>query len=91
MRIIISQARTIQSWKALRINYSNRDYWITFDCPEFTSLCPVTSQPDFGHITIKYVADKRCVEVSLLRCTFTLTKPQHISRRSCQSYFDRFS
>ncbi|MCM8525373.1 MAG: preQ(1) synthase [Lentisphaeraceae bacterium] len=47
--------------------YSNRDYWITFDCPEFTSLCPVTGQPDFGHIIIKYIPDKKCVESKSLK------------------------
>ena len=47
--------------------YQQRDYWITFDCPEFTSLCPVTNQPDFGHITIKYIPDGRCVESKSLK------------------------
>lgn len=47
--------------------YSDRDYEITFDCPEFTSLCPVTGQPDFGEITIKYVPDKHCVESKSLK------------------------
>jgi len=47
--------------------FPNRDYVIEFDCPEFTSLCPVTNQPDFGHITIKYIADKRCVESKSLK------------------------
>ena len=47
--------------------FAKRDYWITFDCPEFTCLCPVTSQPDFGHITIKYIADEKCVESKSLK------------------------
>ena len=47
--------------------YSKNDYTITFDCPEFTSLCPVTNQPDFGHITIKYIADKKCIESKSLK------------------------
>lgn len=47
--------------------YAARDYWIEFDCPEFTSLCPVTNQPDFGHITLRYVADRRCVESKSLK------------------------
>ena len=42
--------------------YRNRDYSITFDCPEFTALCPVTGQPDFGHIVIQYIPDKLCLE-----------------------------
>lgn len=47
--------------------YPGRDYWITFDCPEFTSRCPVTDQPDFGHIRIRYVADRLCVESKSLK------------------------
>ena len=47
--------------------YSERDYWITFDCPELTSLCPVTGQPDFGHIIIKYIPDEKCVESKSLK------------------------
>ena len=47
--------------------YSNRDYQITFDCPEFTTRCPVTDQPDFGHITIRYIPDKSCIESKSLK------------------------
>ena len=47
--------------------YPQNDYVITFDCPEYTSLCPVTGQPDFGHIIIRYIADKRCVESKSLK------------------------
>ena len=44
-----------------------RDYWIEFDCPEFTSLCPVTSQPDFGHIIIRYIPNNSCIESKSLK------------------------
>src|ERR1700687_3969949 len=44
-----------------------RDYEITIDCPEFTSLCPKTGLPDFGEIRITYVADARCVELKSLK------------------------
>lgn len=47
--------------------HPGRKYLITFDCPEFTSLCPITGQPDFGHITIEYIADKKCVESKSLK------------------------
>ena len=47
--------------------YQNRDYWITFDCPEFTSRCPITNQPDFGNITIQYIPDEKCVESKSLK------------------------
>ncbi len=44
-----------------------RDYEITFECPEFTCVCPMTGQPDFAHITIVYVPDQRCVELKSLK------------------------
>lgn len=48
-------------------DYEKRDYRITFDCPEFTARCPVTNQPDFGHILIEYVPDKFCIESKSLK------------------------
>ncbi|MBI5545671.1 MAG: NADPH-dependent 7-cyano-7-deazaguanine reductase QueF [Deltaproteobacteria bacterium] len=45
----------------------DRDYEIAFDCPEFTCLCPMTSQPDFAHIVIRYVPDGLCVELKSLK------------------------
>ncbi len=47
--------------------YNNRDYWITFECPEFTSRCPITNQPDFGNITIRYIPGRRCIESKSLK------------------------
>jgi 7-cyano-7-deazaguanine reductase len=44
-----------------------RDYTIEIDCPEFTSLCPITGQPDFGRITYSYVPDQLCVELKSLK------------------------
>lgn len=44
-----------------------RDYEIAFECPEFTCLCPVTGQPDFATIRIRYVPDQRCVELKSLK------------------------
>ena len=42
--------------------YPRRDYWIRFESLDFTSLCPVTGQPDFARITVDYVPDVRCIE-----------------------------
>lgn len=42
--------------------YPGRDYVITFTHPEFTSLCPMTGQPDFGTIKITYAPGEKCVE-----------------------------
>ena len=44
-----------------------RDYEITIDCPEFTSMCPKTGLPDFGTITIRYVPDAACIELKSLK------------------------
>lgn len=44
-----------------------RDYEIRFECPEFTCLCPVTGQPDFATIRIRYTPDQRCVELKSLK------------------------
>lgn len=46
---------------------SDRDYSITIRCPEFTSVCPKTHQPDFGEITIEYCPDKQCIELKSLK------------------------
>jgi len=40
----------------------HRDYWITFECPEFTSLCPITRQPDFAELKIRYIPHETCIE-----------------------------
>jgi 7-cyano-7-deazaguanine reductase len=45
----------------------DRDYMIEFVFPEFTSLCPVTGQPDFATITVRYVPEKLCVEMKSLK------------------------
>ncbi len=47
--------------------HPNRDYFIKFNCPEFTSLCPITGQPDFATIYISYIPDELCVESKALK------------------------
>jgi 7-cyano-7-deazaguanine reductase len=47
--------------------HQENDYWVQFNCPEFTSLCPVTGQPDFAEIKIMYMPDKRMVESKSLK------------------------
>lgn len=44
-----------------------RDYSIEINCPEFTSVCPITGQPDFGTIVYSYVPDQLCVELKSLK------------------------
>lgn len=47
--------------------YPNRDYEIEIVCPEFTSVCPKTGQPDFGTLTFTYTPDQKCVELKSLK------------------------
>lgn len=47
-----------------------RRYEIFFDAPEFTCLCPLTGQPDFAHIQIRYIPDQKCVELKSLKLYF---------------------
>ena len=47
--------------------HANRDYFVKFNCPEFTSLCPITQQPDFATMYISYIPDKKIVESKSLK------------------------
>ncbi len=47
--------------------HPDNDYMVTFNCPEFTSLCPITGQPDFAKILINYIPDKKMVESKSLK------------------------
>lgn len=47
--------------------FPQRDYTIEIRCPEFTSVCPKTGQPDFGVLTFRYVPDVKCVELKSLK------------------------
>ena len=47
--------------------HPDNDYWVQFNCPEFTSLCPITGQPDFAEIRISYVPAERMVESKSLK------------------------
>ena len=47
--------------------HPDNDYWVKFNCPEFTSLCPITGQPDFAIIYISYVPDRKMVESKSLK------------------------
>lgn len=47
--------------------HPGRDYFVKFNCPEFTTLCPKTNQPDFGTVYISYIPDKKMVESKSLK------------------------
>ena len=47
--------------------HPGNDYWVRFNCPEFTTLCPITGQPDFAEIRISYIPDVKMVESKSLK------------------------
>jgi 7-cyano-7-deazaguanine reductase len=47
--------------------HPDNDYWVRFNCPEFTSLCPITGQPDFAEIRIDYIPSIKMVESKSLK------------------------
>lgn len=53
--------------EAFENKHPEMDYIVTLDCPEFTSLCPKTGQPDYGHIIINYIPGQRMVESKSLK------------------------
>ena len=53
--------------EAFTNKHPGNDYWVRFNCPEFTSLCPITGQPDFATIYIDYIPDVKMVESKSLK------------------------
>ncbi len=53
--------------EAFNNKHTENDYWVKFNCPEFTSLCPITGQPDFATIIINYIPDIKMVESKSLK------------------------
>jgi len=60
-----------------------RNYVIRFTCPEFTSLCPLTGQPDFAHIVIDYVPGARIVESKSLKLYFAAFRNHGAFHEAC--------
>ncbi|WP_299582536.1 preQ(1) synthase [uncultured Sunxiuqinia sp.] len=56
-----------EALEAFDNKHPDNDYWVKFNAPEFTSLCPITGQPDFATIYISYVPGKRMVESKSLK------------------------
>ena len=56
-----------QILEAFDNQFPQRDYVIETICPEFTSVCPKTGQPDFGELEFRYIADEKCVELKSLK------------------------
>lgn len=64
-------------------NPAKADYLIRFTCPEFTSICPVTGQPDFAHIVIDYVPDQWIVESKSLKLFLTSFRNHGAFHEAC--------
>jgi 7-cyano-7-deazaguanine reductase len=64
------EAPNVSHLESFPNKYPDRDYLVTLGFPEFTSLCPKTSQPDFANVVITYVPDKLCVETKSLKLYF---------------------
>ena len=58
---------TPQILEAFPNEHTQNDYLVTFKCPEFTSLCPITGHPDFANITISFIPDKWIIESKSLK------------------------
>lgn len=61
------QSYTPEVLEAFDNKHLDNDYFVKFNCPEFTSLCPMTGQPDFAAIYIAYIPDKKLVESKSLK------------------------
>ena len=62
-----SDPKKLKLLETFENSFPERDYIITHQANEFTSVCPKTGQPDFGRINISYIADKKCVELKSLK------------------------
>lgn len=63
----LPEAPSIDQLETFANQYPGRDYTIEIVCPEFTSMCPRTGQPDFGTITFTYTPQALCVELKSLK------------------------
>jgi len=61
--------------------HCDSNYVVRFTCPEFTSICPITSQPDFAHLVIDYIPNKKIIESKSLKLYLT-------SFRNCGSFHE---
>jgi 7-cyano-7-deazaguanine reductase len=72
--------------EAVRNPHVDTAYAIRFTCPEFTSLCPVTGQPDFAHMVIDYVPGKSIVESKSLKLFMTSFRNHGAFHEDCTVY-----
>jgi 7-cyano-7-deazaguanine reductase len=63
----ISDPKKLRLLETFDNSFPGRNYHIIHRANEFTSVCPITGQPDFGIITISYIANKKCIELKSLK------------------------
>ncbi len=63
----MAEAPSLEQLETFANQFPGRDYVIEIVCPEFTSMCPKTGQPDFGVITYTYTPEATCVELKSLK------------------------
>jgi 7-cyano-7-deazaguanine reductase len=64
---VMPEAPANEQLETFANQFPQRDYVIEIVCPEFTSMCPKTGQPDFGTVTFTYTPEKLCVELRSLK------------------------
>jgi 7-cyano-7-deazaguanine reductase len=67
MKTVYADDYAPQVLESFQNKHPENDYWVQFNCPEFTSLCPITGQPDYAEIKILYIPDQRMVESKSLK------------------------
>ena len=66
-KTVYSQTYAPEVLETFENKHQDNDYWVRFNCPEFTTLCPITGQPDFAEIRIMYIPERRMVESKSLK------------------------
>lgn len=64
MAIKVDRAKLLKNFGN---EYAGREYEIVLDCPEFSSLCPYSGNPDYGRLVVSYVPGKKCIETKSLK------------------------
>lgn len=86
--VLVSQSVTPNDFKLESVAnpHPEVDYAIRFTCPEFTSLCPLTGQPDFAHFVIDYVPQERIVESKSLKLFLFTFRNHGAFHEDCSIY-----
>ncbi|MEO0447448.1 MAG: preQ(1) synthase [Verrucomicrobiota bacterium] len=64
---VFPESPSRETLEAFSNRSQHRDYWIRLDCHDFSSLCPVTGQPDYARVHLHYIPDELCIETKSLK------------------------